>query len=97
MVEQNMLSIEEVAVKLGVSYKTLCNWYAYKRKFPEDEWSKKLPEYILGGDRGTKRLWKESDLEKLFAFKAELPRGRGGVLGRVTQVWYHNSKENKNE
>ena len=97
MDEERMYSIEEVAVILGVSYKTLCNWYAYKRKFPDDVWSQKLPEYILGGDKKTKRLWKDSDLEKLFAFKTELPRGRGGVLGKVTQVWYHNNKGNKNE
>ena len=97
MTEQHMLSIEEVAVRLGVSYKTICNWYAYKRKFPDDIWSQKLPEYILGGNKSKKRLWKESDLEKLEKFKAELPHGRYGVLGRVTQVWYHSSKENKNE
>jgi len=97
MQEEKMLSIEEVAVKLGVSYKTLCNWYAYKRKFPDDVWSQKLPDYTLGGDKNTKRLWKESDLDKLVAFKAELPRGRGGVLGKVTQVWYHKSKEQQNE
>lgn len=95
--EEKMYSIEEVAVKLGVSYKTICNWYAYKRKFPEDVWAQKLPEYKLGGMRNAKRLWTEQDLEQLFKFKEELPRGRGGVLGKVTQVWYHRTKGKQNE
>lgn len=96
--EEKLYSIEEVAVTIGVSYRTLCNWYSFKRKYPDDEWSKKLPEYQLGGTRKTKRLWKESDLEKLKEFRDTLPRGRNGVLGKVTQVWYYNKKEReKNE
>ena len=94
---ERLISIEEVAVQLGVSYKTICNWYAFKRKYPDDEWSKKLPDYVLGGEKNTKRLWKQSDIVTLMDFRDTLPKGRNGIMGKVTQVWYHKRKEGAND
>ena len=96
IMEEKLLSIEEIAVELGCSYKTLCNWYAFKRAEPDNEYAKMLPDYVQLGVR-RKRLWKASDLEKLKQFRDSIPRGRGGVLGKVTQVWYHNKKEKEDE
>lgn len=93
---EELLTIEQVAVRIGCSYKTLCNWYAFKRKNPTNEWAMKLPDYTQSGIRQT-RYWKESDIPALIEFKNTLPKGRNGVLGSVTQQWYHKKKEQTNE
>lgn len=93
--EEKLLTIEEVAVRIGVAYKTLCNWYAFKKRFPKDNFAKMLPDFVQEGPH-KKRLWKESDLEKLEQFKTALPKGRGGVMGDVTQTWSRRQKGAKN-
>ena len=89
--ENNLLKIEEVAVTLGCSCKTINNWYAFKKLKPNDEYAKILPEYIQEGKRQT-RYWKSSDIWKLIEFQNSIPQGRNGVLGCVTQKYY--KKEN---
>lgn len=95
---ERMLRIEEVALSLGVSVKTINNWYWFKRENPNNELAKLLPEFVQEGERQT-RKWKRSDLWKLVEFKTKLPKGRGGIMGSVTQKYYHRKprKEVKHE
>lgn len=78
------LKIEEVAVLLGCSTKTIENWYAFKRKKPNNKYAMLLPEYQQEGARQT-RYWLQEDIPSLKEFKRTLPKGRGGVLGCITQ------------
>ena len=86
MKKDRLLKIEEVAVMLNCSVKTINNWYSFKRTQPDHELSKLLPDFIQEGVRQT-RYWKESDLWKLAEFQAKLPIGRNGIMGCVTQVY----------
>lgn len=86
------LKIEEVAVKLGVSVKTINNWYWFKRTNPEVEEVKLLPEYIQEGARQT-RFWDEDDLDKFVQFKDSVKHGRSGFMGSVTQKYIRTRKE----
>lgn len=92
----NLLKIEEVAVVLGVSVKTLNNWYAYKKQCPEEKLSKILPDFIQCGVRQT-RFWKKEDLWKIIEFQKRIPKGRNGVLGCVTQKYYKKEKDYEKE
>lgn len=90
---QGLLKLEEVAVLVGVSFKTINTWYAFKRTNPENEYAKLLPEYIQVGKRRT-RYWKKEDIWKFFQFRQSIPQGRNGVMGCITQKYY--KKENTN-
>jgi len=89
--KQGLLKLEEVAILVGVSFKTINTWYAFKRANPENEYAKLLPEYIQVGKRGT-RYWKKEDIWKFFQFRQSIPQGRNGVMGCITQKYY--KKEN---
>lgn len=91
--EERLLKIEEVAVKIGSSCKSINNWYWFKRENPDNEYAKMLPEYIQYGARQT-RYWKEEDIPKLIEFKQSIPQGRNGIMGSITQKYYHKEKLN---
>lgn len=93
MAEERLLKIEEVAILIGSSTKSINNWYWFKRENPKSEYAKMLPKYIQKGSRQT-RYWKESDIWKLINFKQSIPQGRNGIMGSITQKYYH--KEDKN-
>ena len=96
MSKDNLLRIEEVAVLIGVSVKTINNWYWYKRECPNDELSQMLPEYIQ--ERPTSvRLWRREDLPKFFEFRTNIPYGRSGKMGVITQKYVRTKKEKTNE
>lgn len=84
---KRLLKVEEVAVLIGVSVKTINNWYAFKNAYPSNDFSKKLPKPIQSGLRQT-RYWKESDIWKLIDFKDNIPKGRNGIMGAITQKYY---------
>ena len=86
MAREKMLMLEEVAVLIGVSGKTINNWYMFKKQFPDNEYAQILPEFIQKGGRQT-RYWKESDIAKLLMFERSIPTGRGGVMGAITQKY----------
>ena len=97
MSDDVLLKLEEVAILVGVSFKTINTWYYWARKNPDNEYAKMLPEYIQAGKR-QKRFWRKSDLWKFIQFKQSIPKGRNGIMGDVTQVYYHRGKkENMNE
>ena len=87
MKKDKLLKVEEVAVLVGVSVKTINNWYSFKKLEPENEYSLMLPDVIQSGERQT-RFWQESDIWKILEFKAKIPKGRNGILGKVTQKYY---------
>lgn len=90
--DERLLKLEEVAVIIGSSVKSINNWYWFKRENPDNEYARMLPDYIQEGARQT-RYWKESDIWKLVAFKQAIPQGRGGIMGSVTQKYYNAKKE----
>lgn len=89
-----LLKLEEVAVLIGSSGKSINNWYWFKRENPDNEYAKMLPNYTQEGGRQT-RYWKESDIWKLIEFKQAIPKGRGGVMGDITQKYYRKEKQNE--
>ncbi len=93
---ERLLRIEEVAIIIGSSSKSINNWYWFRRENPDNEYAKMLPDFIQEGARQT-RYWRESDIWKLIEFKNAIPQGRNGIMGSVTQKYYHKEEENKNE
>ncbi|MBO6275499.1 MAG: hypothetical protein J6M91_08220 [Methanobrevibacter sp.] len=94
--KEQMLKVEEVAVLIGSSIYTIRIWYKWKKLHPEHELAKLLPDYYQSAPRQT-RYWKRSDIWKLIEFKSKLPKGHVGIMGDVTQVWWHKQKEKQNE
>lgn len=94
MNETKLLTVEEVAYVLGVSVKTINNWYAFKRKNPENELVKILPDFIQEGKRQT-RKWSEDSIELMRVYKNSIPKGRNGVMGSVTQCYYKKGPHRK--
>jgi hypothetical protein len=90
----NKLRIEEVALLVGCSVKSVNNWYWFKNLHPEHEYAKMLPEFTRDGPHGT-RLWRREDMWKLIEFKQRLPKGRYGILGDITQKYYRKAKQNE--
>lgn len=89
---EKLLRLEEVALLVGCSSKTINNWYAWKRTNPDHELVKLLPDFIQSGARQT-RYWKQSDVWQLIQFRSSIPQGRNGILGSVTQKYYHKDKQ----
>ena len=83
----DLLTVEEVVLLVGVSFNTLNYWYRWKRENPDHELAKLLPDPIKQGQRST-RYWKYSDIERISEFKHSIPKGRyGGILASVTQKY----------
>ena len=89
---EKMLKLEEVAILIGSSGKSINNWYWFKRENPDNEYAKMLPDYVQEGARQT-RYWKQSDIWKLIKFKQSIPMGKNGVMGSITQKYYRKEKE----
>lgn len=93
--EDRLIRVEEMAMRIGVSYKTIQNWYAFKKAYPDHELSKLLPECIQSAPRQT-RYWREEDVEKLKYFKSVMPRGGQGQMSAITQKYIRTRKEREN-
>lgn len=93
---ERLLKLEEVAILIGSSCKSINNWYWFKRENPDSEYAKMLPDYTQEGARQT-RYWKESDVWKLLEFKQAIPHGRKGILGSVTQKYYRKKEGANND
>ena len=93
----DLLTVEQVVLLIGVSFNTINYWYRWKRENPDHELAVLLPDPVKNGARGT-RYWKYSDVEKLSEFKHSIPKGRyGGILARVTQRYAKKGKKNEGE
>lgn len=84
MQEERLLRVEEVALLVGCSAKTINSWYQFKRVEPNSPYAKMLPDYTQTTTKST-RYWKQSDIPKIIEFKNSIPHGCQGVLGKVTQ------------
>ncbi len=89
---ERLLKLEEVAILIGSSGKSINNWYWFKRENPDNEYAKLLPDFVQDGPRQT-RYWKESDIWKLLEFKQAIPQGRNGIMGSITQKYYRKKEE----
>ena len=87
-----LLTIEEVAVAVGISVQTLNIWYRWKKQNPEHERAKLLPDFIQAKPRQI-RFWEPQDVMKLIEFKNSVKTGRNGIMGQITQAYV--KKENK--
>lgn len=89
------LTATKVAQQLGVSNRTLLNWYAW---YLNDDIKKEgsipeLPMYEVINNAGT-RVWKEEDIPKLVKFKEWVPKGRAGIMGaHNSQYWGKERRE----
>lgn len=81
---EDLLRVEEVAVQIKRSVKTINSWYVFKKENPDNVTAKLLPDYVQSGSRQT-RYWKSSDIPKFIAFRDALPIGKHGIMGSVTQ------------
>ena len=83
---EKQLNVEQTAMLVGVSAKTINNWYWFKRTHPEHELAQKLPDYVQAHEKAT-RYWRMEDVYTLIEFRNSIPHGRNGILGDVTQKW----------
>lgn len=81
------IKIEELAMLVGVSTKAINYWYWFKKAYPDDEYAQMLPDYIQEGKRQT-RYWKRDDVWKVITFKQAIPKGRNGIMGKITHKFY---------
>ena len=93
---ETKLRVEEVALLVGCSVKTINNWYWFKAKNPDNEYAKTLPDFIRHGSRGT-RYWNKDEMWKLIEFRQSIPKGRNGILGSITQKYCKCRKAKNNE
>ena len=94
--DENLLTASEVANKLNVSVKTLTNWYIWQNdsSIEKPEEYPHLPMYTQKRKNGP-RFWTNDDVERLVEFRDWLPRGRNGVMGKVSnRYWGNRSKNN---
>lgn len=89
------MTVEEVALLVGCSVKTINNWYLFKSLHPDNEYAKMLPNFIRNGPRDT-RYWNKEEVWKIIEFRQAIPKGRNGILGDATQK-YHKKGKIKNE
>lgn len=90
---KGMLRIEEVAAILHCSINTVNSWYRFRRSCPDDKYAKMLPDYVQEGGRTSARYWHSDDMWKFVQFRSQLPIGRNGVMGEVTQKYTHQKEE----
>lgn len=80
------LKITEVAVLINRSVQTINMWYQWKRENPDNELAQLLPDYTQEGNRKT-RYWDKDDVWKFLEFEQQIPKGRNGFMGKVTQKY----------
>ena len=91
------LKIDKLAILVGVSSRTINNWYWFKSTYPDNEYSKMLPDFKMGKTERNipVRLWDSDDIDKLIHFKEIVPHGRKGIFGEITQRQYRKKREEK--
>jgi transcriptional regulator with XRE-family HTH domain len=90
----NMMKIEEVAMRLGVSTQTLNRWYKFKKNNPNSELAQNLPDYSLATTpHGNVRLWDADSIWLLTKFKANVKQGRTGRMGKYGGTGTHGEKK----
>jgi len=88
--EERLLTVQDVAYRVGCSIQTIGGYYKFKKENPSNEYSLMLPDYVRKGNKNT-RYWKESDVADIIKFRTVIPQGRSGALGSVTQKYVNKS------
>lgn len=87
--KDELISATKVTQILDISAHTLNSWYQFYTddtlEKPED--MPNLPDYIQERPRGP-RFWRSEDVESLKKFKEWVPKGRGGVMGRINERYW---------
>ena len=83
---ERLLNVSEVSLLVGASIQTITSWYKWKSLHPDHELAKLLPDYTRVGNRRT-RYWKQADIWALTHFRENIPQGRNGIMGDVTQKY----------
>ena len=93
---KKLLTASKVAQELDISTKTLNNWYIwyYDDTIEKPKNFPKLPDFIQNYPRGP-RYWTVEDVVQLKKFQAWRPTGRAGVMGKVSEKYYGNKRQNK--
>lgn len=86
MGETRLLNVQELSMLIGSSIQTIGSWYRWKDLNPDHELAVLIPDYTRIGNRRT-RYWKQDDVWKLLEFKRNIPQGRNGIMGEVTQKY----------
>ena len=96
--KNGMLTASEVCNQLGISVKTLTNWYKwyYDDNFDKPENIPELPMYIQTHKNGP-RFWTEQSLQGLHKFHEFLPKGRNGIMGEFSKRYWPARKEDSKE
>ena len=90
----NLLSVNQVAAKIGRTAYTIKRWYTWYENLTLEELEEhkkngmpELPEYVALGP--TKwRYWAEEDLIKLKKFAKWVPHTKRGILSNNKKVKY---------
>ena len=94
--EEKLYTVTEVAFYIGVVVPTINRWYLYKKENPDSEWAQYIPDYVtLSDNQKAPRYWRESDIYRLIEFHQKFPKGRGGVMGSVTQRYQPKQRRKK--
>ena len=88
---KTLLTMDEVAVAVGVTRQTVYNWYKFKKKNPDNDYVKLLPEPV---QIGRQSFWNKSDINNMIRFKKSVPHGCKGIMGEITQRYYRKTGEN---
>lgn len=83
---KTLFTIEEVAVAISTSAQTIRSWYRFKKKFPDNEYAKLLPNPMIFG-KYHQKVWDKSGIDALRYYKSVIPKGRNGVMGDITQAY----------
>ena len=93
LIDRTKLTATQVCYLLGITVVTLNNWYKYMQETPKEERPEDcpdLPQYIQATPGG-QRYWNGTDVHKLYEFQKWLPKGRNGIMGKVSSRYW--SKE----
>lgn len=90
------MTASEVCNNLGISVKTLTNWYKwyYNDDFEKPKNIPVLPMYEQTHKNGP-RFWTVECVEKLKEFQKSLPKGRNGVMGAFSKRYWSNYEKGK--
>ncbi len=86
-VDRTHLTQTQVCYLLKIDQRTLKRWYKYIETTPPEEIPKDcpgLPTPKIVGKNGQK-LFYGADIHQLFEFQQWIPKGRKGVMGKISQ------------
>jgi len=93
------LTQTQVCYLLGIEVRTIRRWYEYINTTPPEEIPETcpgLPTPTIAGKNGQK-FFTQTDLHQLYDFQQWIPKGRGGVMGRISEQHWGFIKKKQTE